>query len=109
MWLAFGNLVCALSRSQGIRPGRSIVEHRKDQLRRVLGIVMDRIGAVLVGAIDVAKQKVCDRRVGTGNLEPNAAAFGEAPSVRQQRDFELVDLSWFKWRPLGMGIDGNVV
>src|SRR6516164_4005429 len=91
------------------RPERSIVEHWKDQLRRVFGVVMDGVGAVLVGAIDVAEQKVRYRRVGTGKLEPNAAAFGEAPGVRQQRDFEPVDLSWLERRPFGMGVDGNVI
>src|SRR5262249_31693443 len=91
------------------RPERSIVEHWKDQLRRVLGIVVDGVGAVLGRAIDVAEQKVRYRRVGTGNLEPNAAAFGEAPGVRQQRDFELVNLFRLERRPLGMGVDGNVV
>src|SRR5262249_22551740 len=59
--------------------------------------------------IDVAEQEVRYRRVGTGNLEPNAAAFREAPGVRQQRDFELANLSWPERRLLGMGVDGNIV
>src|SRR5262249_31224113 len=91
------------------RPERSIVEYWKDQLRRVFGIVMDGVGAMFVRAIDVAEQEVRYGRVGTGNLEPNAAAFGEAPGVRQQRDFELVNLFRLERRPLGMGVDGNVV
>src|SRR5262249_59413432 len=91
------------------RPERSIVEHWKDQLRRVFGVVMDGVGAVLVGAIDVAEQEVRYRRVGTGNLEPNAAAFGEAPGMRQQRGFVPVNLSRLERRLLGMGVDGNVV
>src|SRR5262245_28276160 len=70
---------------------------------------MDGVGAVLVRAIDVAEQEVRYRRVGAGNLEPNAAAFSEAPGVRQQRDFELITLSWLERRLLGMGVDRNVV
>src|SRR5262249_49959180 len=78
-----GGLHLAISRARRKRrPDRSIVEHWKDQLRRMVGTVMDRVGAMLVGAIDVAEQKVRYRRVGTRNLEPNAAAFGEAPGVR---------------------------
>jgi hypothetical protein len=65
---------------------------RQQQMRRMPGVVMDRVGAHLVRPIDVEEERVGDGRIAIHHLDPDAIALAEAIGDRLQRNLDLVDL-----------------
>jgi len=69
------------------------VQDGKDQLRGMLRIVINRVGADLVRAVKVEAQAVGDGRIAVRNFEANAVAFAKPVGDGLQGNFDLVDIS----------------
>ena len=56
----------------------------------MLRVVIDRVGADLVGAVDVEEQPVGDRRIPTGDLDADAIALSKAIRDRLESDLDVI-------------------
>src|SRR5215471_20710442 len=88
LWLIHAGATCSIARTAAslgsTRQELALIhrQHRQDQMRGMLRVVIDGVGADLVGPIEVPEQSVGHRRVPAAQLEAYAIALAKAVGHR---------------------------
>src|SRR5579862_6479132 len=67
--------------------------HRQYEVGGMIGIVIDRVGAHLVGTIDVEEERIGHGRIAIRHFDADTVARLEAIGDRLQRYLDLIDLA----------------